>query len=61
MSYVRFATVCDKRGQRGPEYLAHTIPCSECGDDVCQVCAESYDPDLPGHALCRECYVEMVS
>lgn len=55
MSTVRFATVCDRCGNRGPEYLAHTLVCAQCERDVCASCCHCYDPDPPGHAICKDC------
>lgn len=61
MSYVRFATICDKCGERGPEYCAHTVICRECYEDVCEKCCTTYDPDPPGYAMCKGCAQEMTA
>jgi hypothetical protein len=59
MSYGRFHTICDCCGSRSEEYGVHTIPCrAECGRDVCEPCADVYDPDPPGYAICKECAKE---
>jgi hypothetical protein len=34
MGTVRFASICDHCGKRGPEYQAY-LRCRECGADLC--------------------------
>jgi len=55
MSVVRFSTICDECGKRGPEYQAFPH-CRECGRDVCPAC-RSLDWDDPekGTAICNGC------
>lgn len=63
MSLVRFATTCDKCGERSQEYT--TWPdCVECGDDLCPKCQvpgslKEGDGERPDKAMCNECAVEL--
>jgi hypothetical protein len=54
---VRFAVVCDQCGKKGPEYQGG-INCSECGDDICESCAERFDYDPPTRGVCKRCQAE---
>lgn len=58
MATVPYATICDNCGSRGQEYLTHVIPCCHCEADVCADCCVTFDPDPPGHALCKLCEKE---
>lgn len=60
MSLVRFAMVCDKCKVRQEEYAGY-LSCRECGEDVCEKCCAEYDPDPPGHAVCKQCADEKSS
>lgn len=55
---VRFAMVCDKCRERQPEYCGY-LNCRVCGDEVCEKCCAEYDADPPGHAVCKDCSMEM--
>jgi hypothetical protein len=55
MSIVRFATICDGCGTRGPEYQAY-LHCRECLDDVCPACDVAPERDEErGATLCARC------
>lgn len=54
MTAVRFHSVCDRCGKHAPEYESY-LRCAECRADVCPECCVEYDPDPPGHALCKTC------
>ena len=52
MSIVRFASVCDHCGKRGPEYEAYLF-CRECGRDLCPACRNSdFNEQERGVTLC---------
>jgi hypothetical protein len=52
MSIVRFASVCDQCGKRGPEYQAY-LSCRACGRDRCPECRNSqFSEEERGLTLC---------
>ena len=53
---VRFATLCDKCGQRSDEYTAWPT-CRECMEDVCHACyvTGSASEDENNRATCKSC------
>jgi hypothetical protein len=52
MSIVRFASVCDHCGKRGPEYEAY-LSCRECGRDLCPACRNSdFNEEERGVTIC---------
>lgn len=55
MSYVMFATLCDKCGKKSPKYTSW-LTCTECMDDVCDECDVAVCRDEKyGDTVCKEC------
>jgi len=53
MGIVKFASVCDECGKRGPEYEAFRF-CRECGRDLCpEHSNHDWDEDEKNSTLCR--------
>jgi hypothetical protein len=57
MSFVRFATVCDKCHKRSQEYQAFPY-CRECGKHICSDCRSlDHDDQENGTGICDECAI----